>query len=372
MSPDVIVIGAGAIGTSIAYQLAKAGARVMIFDRGPVGRESTAASAGMLMVRHGGHSPEALVNLSVESARLFPALVNELLDRTGIDIGYRHGGSLEIAFDEAEERELRAQRGQEVDHGANVPWLDARAALDLEPAVNPAIRGAIYHADDHNVLPLTLTQALARAAADLGAVFREGAAIDQLVIEGDRVDGVALGGELVRADEVVIANGAWAGAWSHVLGVAIPVGPMRGQMVALRTSGTALRHVISNADSYALTRADGLTTMGTTVEDVGFDPRPTVSAVARLLEQAARLSPRLSDATFDRAWAGLRPATPDAMPMIGRLSEWRGLSLATGHFRNGILLAPITGELMADLLLRRRPRLPLDAFDPTRFTIRAA
>lgn len=365
-------MGAGAIGTSIAYQLAKAGARVMIFDRGLVGRESTAASAGMIMARHGGHSAEPLVSLSLESARLFPALATELLDRTGMDIGYRRGGSLLVAFDEVDERELRAERGREVDQGANVPWLDAQAALDLEPAVNPAILGAIYHADDHNVLPLTLAQALARAAADLGAVVREGAAIDQLVIERDRVVGVALGGEVIRAEEIVIANGAWAGAWSHVLGVAIPVRPIRGQMVALHTSGTALRHMINNADSYALTRADGITIMGTTVEDVGFDPRPTAAAVARLLEQAARLSPRLADATVLSAWAGLRPGTSDAMPMIGRLGDWRGLSIATGHFRNGILLAPITGELMADLLLRRSLRLPLDAFDPTRFRVRAA
>lgn len=372
MSPDVIIIGAGAIGTSIAYQLAKAGARVMIFDRGLVGRESTAASAGMLMARHGRNTPEAFANLSRESARLFPALAEELKDRTGMDIGYRRSGVLQVAFDEAEARELRAQRDWAADHGAIVPWLDAQGALDLEPALNPAIKAAIYHADDHHVLPLKFAQALAHAAADLGAVVREGAAIDGLGIEADRVVGVALGGEVVLANEVVIANGTWAGAWSETLGVAIPVRPIRGQMVALRTPGTALRQVINNADGYAVTRADGITIMGTTVEDAGFDSRPTAAVVARLLAQAAQLAPRLADATFVDAWAGLRPGTPDALPMIGRLGEWRGLSIATGHFRNGILLAPITGELIADLLLRRQPRLALDAFDPTRFLVRAA
>ena len=372
MSPDVVVIGAGAIGTSIAYQLAKAGARVMIFDRGLVGRASTGASAGMLIARDGHSRPEAFATLLRESARLFPALADELRDRTGMDIGFRRSGVLQVAFDEAQARELRAQREWEVDHGAVVPWLDARGALDLEPAVNPAITAAIYHADDHHVLPLPFAQALARAAADLGSVVREGPAIDRLRIEADRVVGVAIGDEVVLADEVVIANGTWAGAWSEVLRVPIPVRPIRGQMVALRTPGTALRQLIHDADGYALTRADGITIAGTTVEDVGFDPRPTATMVARLLAQAAQLAPRLADATFVEAWAGLRPGTPDGLPMIGRLGEWRGLSIATGHFRNGILLAPITGELIADLLLRRQPRLALDDFDPTRFVVRAA
>ena len=371
MSPDVIVIGAGAIGTSISYQLARAGARVMLFDRGPVGHESTAASAGLIMVRHGGVH-HAIAGLSQESARLFPALAAELLDRTGMDIGYRPSGVLQLAFTEAEERALRSERDLELRQGATIPWLDAQGALDLEPGVNPRIRAAIYHADDHQVLPLQFARALARAAVDLGAVVREGAAIDRLRIDRDRVVGVALGEEVVPANEVVIANGTWAGAWASALNVAIPVRPIRGQMVALRTTGTPLRQVVHNADGYAVTRADGNTIMGTTVEDVGFDPRPTAAGIARLLEQAAQLAPKLADATVLSAWAGLRPGTPDALPIIGRLGEWQGVSIASGHFRNGILLAPITGELIADLLLRRKPRLALDAFDPDRFLVRAA
>ena len=372
MSPDVIVIGAGAIGTSIAYQLAKAGVRVMVFDGGHVGRGATAASAGMILARHGRNTPEAFANLSQESARLFPALSAELLDRTGIDIGYRRSGVLQVAFDELDERDLRAEREWAIDHGATIPWLDARGALDLEPAINPAIRAATYHADDHHLLPLRLAQALAQAAADLGATIREGAAIDRLHIDGDRVVGVGLGDEVVLTGEVVIANGPWAGAWSRSLGIDIPVRPIRGQIVALRTPSTALRQVISHAEGYAVTRADGMTLAGTTVEDVGFDARPTAAVVARLLEDAARLAPRLADATVVEAWAGLRPGTPDGLPMIGRLGDWRGVSIAAGHFRNGILLAPITGELIADLLLHRQPRLAIDAFAPMRFLVRAA
>jgi len=372
VNPDVIVIGAGAIGTSIGYQLARAGAKVMIVDRGQVGREATGASAGMIMAVHGRSTPVPLVALASESARLFAALAEELKLRTGMDIGYRRVGRLRVAFDEATEHQLRLERGWQVDHGAIVSWLDPASALDLEPALNPTIRAAIYYADEYQLLPMAFAQTLSRAAADLGAIVREGAPVDRLLIEGDRVTGVAVGDERVHADEVVIANGSWAGGWSDPLGLPIPIHPMRGQLVALRTLGTALRNVIDAGDGYALTKPDGSTIVGTTVEDAGFDARPTASGVEGLLKLAPQLAPRLADATFSGAWAGLRPGTPDGMPLIGRLSRWRGVLLAAGHFRQGILLAPITGELVADLVARRRPRLSLEAFDPGRFLVRAA
>ena len=372
MSPDVVIVGAGAIGASIGYQLARAGARVTIFDRGQVGREATAASAGMIIAQHDRGTPQPFAALATESARLFAALAAELQDRTGMDVGYRRVGRLQVAFDEAAERQLRTEREWQLDQGLIVSWLDHAAALDLEPALNPAVRAAIYYADEFQLLPLAFAKSLARATADLGAVVREGAAIDRLLIEGDRVVGVALGDERVHADQVVIANGSWAGSWATALEVPIPIRPMRGQLVALRTTGTALRTVIGGGDGYALTKPDGSTIVGTTVEDVGFDSRPTAAGIARLLNQAPQLAPRLANATFAGAWAGLRPGTPDGMPLIGRLPRWRGVVLASGHFRNGILLAPATGELVADLVARRRPRLALDAFDPGRFLVRAA
>src|SRR6266851_1122285 len=327
MSPDVIVVGAGAIGTSIAYQLAKAGVKVMVFERGQIGSESTGASAGMIQINPDRTTPTALSTLQQESARLFPAVATELLD-----------------------------------HGVGVAWIDRAAALDLEPALNPDVRAALYYPEDHQVMPRTVARALARAAVDLGAVLREGAGVDRLLTDGDRVTGVAIGGEAVRAGEVVIANGAWASAWSDTLHTPIPVRPVRGQMVALRTAGTGLRNVVSSSEGYLLTKPDGLTYVGTTVEDAGYDARPTAAGIAGLLAMVPRIAPRLADATFASAWAGLRPGTSDGLPLLGRLPGWHGVTVAAGHFRDGILLAPITGELVADLLARRRPRLPLDAF----------
>jgi glycine oxidase len=372
VSPDVIVVGAGAIGTSIAYQLAKAGLKVMVFERGQVGGEATGASAGMIQINPDRSTPAALSTLEAESARLYTALATEILDRTGMDIGYRAAPLLHVSLHEGEEPRLRAHRGWQVEHGVTVAWVDRMAALDLEPALNPDIRGALYYPENHQLMPRDLARALARAAVDLGALLREGESIDRLVTDGDRVIGVAIGGEAVHAGEVVIANGAWASAWSDALHTPIPVRPVRGQMVALRTAGTALRNVVSSNEGYALTKADGSTYVGTTVEEAGYDARPTAAGIAGLLALAPRLIPRLADATVASAWAGLRPATSDGLPLLGRLHGWQGVTIAAGHFRDGILLAPITGEVIADLLARRRPRLALDAFDPARFLVRAA
>ena len=372
MSPDVIVVGAGVIGTSIAYQLAKAGVKVMVFDRGQVGGEATGASAGMIQINPDRTTPTALSTLETESARLFPALAMELLDRSSMDIGYRAAPLLHVIFQESEEPRLRAHRAWQLDHGVAVAWLDGAAALDLEPALNPDVRAALYYPDNHQVMPRTLAEALARTAVDLGAVLREGANIDRLLTNGDRVVGVAIGGDAVHAGEVVIANGAWASSWSEALQTPIPVRPVRGQMVALQTPGSGLRNVVSFAEGYMLTKPDGSTYVGTTVEEVGYDARPTAAGIARLLALVPRIAPRLADATFASAWAGLRPGTSDGLPLLGRLPGWHGVIVAAGHFRDGILLAPITGELVADLVARRRPRLPLNAFDPARFLVRAA
>jgi glycine oxidase len=372
VSPDVIVIGAGAIGTSIAYQLAKAGVKVMVFERGRVGGQATGASAGMIQLNPDRTTPPALFTLQQESARLFPALAAELRERTGMDIGYRAAPLLHAALHEGEEMNLRAHRAWQVDHGVAVAWLDGEAALDLEPALNPAVHAALYYPNDHQVMPLAFAQALARTAVDLGVVLREGVGVDRILTDGDRVLGVAVGGETVHAGEVVIASGAWASSWSETLRTPIPIRPVRGQMLALRTQGSGLRNVVSSAQGYMLTKPDGSTYVGTTVEDVGYDARPTAAGIAGLLALVPRIAPRLADATFSSAWAGLRPGTADGRPLIGRLPGWQGVTMAAGHFRDGILLAPITGELVADLLARRRPRLPLDSFDPGRFLIRAA
>ena len=372
MSPEVAVIGAGAIGSSIAYYLSKAGARVTLLDRGEVGAQATQASAGMLIPLSESGGPGPFNDLAQESVRLFTALDLELRDRTGMDIGYRPAALLRVALDEMEEHQLRVQRAWQDRAGIPVAWLDAAGALQVEPQLNPQVRAALYYPNDQQVNPLAFTRALVRAAVDLGLVLKERTAVDRLVIEGERVVGVRIAGDTLRAEEVVIATGAWSSSWAEALGTPIPVRPVRGQMLALKTSGTALRNVVFSNAGYLVSKPEGLTYVGATEEEAGFDARPTAAGVAELLSAVPRLAPRLADAEFAGAWAGLRPATPDRLPLLGRVPGWQGITLATGHFRNGILLAPVSGLLIADLLRRERPRLALEAFDPARFVVRAA
>lgn len=372
MDPEVVIVGAGAIGSSIAYYLAKSGVRVVLFDRGDPGHEATAASAGMLIPLSESRGPGAFTDLGLESARLFEALSQELYERTSMDIGYRKVPLLRVALDEMEEHDLRERRNWQERAGIPVAWLDAGGALEAEPALNPEVRAALFYANDHQVNALALTRALVRASVDLGTTLRERTAVESLVVAGDRVIGVRAGDDTVHADEVVIATGAWSATWAAALRTPIPVRPVRGQLIAIETPGTPLRSVVFNNVGYLVSKAEGLTYVGSTEEEAGFDSRPTAAGVESILDVIPRLTPRLGGAVFKSAWAGLRPGTPDRLPLLGRLPGWRGVTLATGHYRNGILLAPVTGVLISDLLRREQPRLSLDAFDPARFITRAA
>ena len=369
MTPDVIVIGGGVIGSAITYQLARQAARVMLFDPGLEGQAS-AASAGVITA-HGDATPGPLRALALEGARLYPALCEELVDRTGIDPGLRAGDVLYLARTEAEEHGLRQRRDRLARAGVVAGWLDAARIRDLEPGLDAELRAGLHVPRQHQVDAPALVRALRRAAEDLGARVRP-QLVDRLDVQGERVIGVQSGGERLAAGEVVVASGAWAGAVAGDLGHALPVRPVRGQMVGLHPAGSMLRTICFGSGIYLLRKPDGWIYVGATVEEAGFEPGPTAAAVAELIAGAVAMVPSLKEARFSHAWAGLRPATPDAMPLIGRVPGRSGITIATGHFRDGVLLAPITAELVADLIGRRRPRLPLEAFDPGRFRVRAA
>lgn len=372
MSPDVIVVGGGVIGSSIAYQLAKRRARVTIIDRGEVPGQATAASAGMLLPVAEGARQGPLFELGRESLRLFDALTEELRERADMDVGYRQTGLMRLALNEVEVERLRLRRSWDERAGLNVAWVDRDRVQEIEPCLGDACQAALFSWDAHQVDATLLAQACRTAAVALGASLRSGATVDSLLIEGDRVVGVRSGMEEMRAPEVVLANGAWASAWSESLRCRLPVRPVRGQIVGLRSDRPLLQNIVICEQGYLLRKHDGAIYVGATEEEAGFDPRSTLEGVAGLLQLALRLGPSLSDAVFHEVRAGLRPATPDRLPMLGRLPGWTGITLAAGHFRSGVLLAPITGEVIADLIGYGHPRIPIDAFDPARFLVRAA
>jgi glycine oxidase len=362
MSPDVIVVGGGAIGSAIAFNLARDGVRVSLYDRGDPG-QATRVSAGLLAPLSERHPQDAFGRLAHESAALHPRLAAELQERTGIDPGYRATGLLRLAMSGDEAEQLR-------DDGAS-GRLGRDRLLALQPGIGAEVTAAVW-SDEHQVSPAPLARALQRAAADMGASVHLGCGVDSLVVEGSRVTGVRIGSTKVSCGEVVLASGAWTAAWEDQLKTRLPLRPVRGQMVLLEPPVPGLRHILFTSQGYLALKAEGHVYVGATQEEAGFDARATVDGIASLLALARRVLPALGGATVLATGAGLRPATPDRLPLIGRLPGWAGVSVAAGHFRNGILLAPITAELISDLLAGRTPRLALEEFDPARFLVHVA
>jgi glycine oxidase len=369
---DVAVVGGGVIGCAVAYHLARAGARVVLLERDQLGAEASSAAAGMLAPLAEDGRPGAFLDLALASLALYPALVEELRAATGVDVELQTAGLLRLALNEAEAEHYQAGLNWQAERGLAVRWLDAAETRALEPLVAPSVMGAVLSTAEHQVNPVRLVQALARAAAAHGADLRQGAPVVGLLRQGERVVGVRLADGWLPAGHVVLATGAWAATSGDWLGVALPVAPVKGQMVAVRPVGTLPRHTLYGRRGYLVPKADGTVHVGATVERAGFDRRVTAAGISELLGLLPALTPALGEATFVRAWAGLRPGTPDHLPLLGAVPGVEGLTLATGHYRNGILLAPITGELVAQEALGQPTRLPLAPYSVARFAGAAA
>lgn len=329
----VVVVGGGVIGCAVAERLSREPRHhVLLLERDATGAHASGAAAGLLSP----HSETADLGLSSRSLAMFPELV-ERVERSGITVEYHEHDSLTPALSGEEERGLRRGPGR---------WLDAHEARAAEPGLSERVRGALV-VRGAQVTPIRLVRALARTAAAQGADIREGAPVGGLAVRSGSVHGVHTAEGPVQADVVVLAAGPWSPALASPAGVALDVRPNRGQLVMMRPRGAAPRHVLTWRGCYVVPKPDGTVVAGSTEEDAGFDDRPTVAGVASLLRFAYDMVPALDQAAVERVWAALRPATPDGQPVIGPVSGQAGLVMATGHNRTGILLAPVTAELVA-------------------------
>jgi glycine oxidase len=368
---DVVIIGGGIMGSAIALRLAQRGVGVTVIERGIPGAEASSAAAGILGPQMEAEGPGPLLDLGLRSRALYPALAVELREATGIDVGYDRSGVLAVALDEAEEGELTARRAWQLARGLPVLALSGAEARAREPALGPDVRAALAFPDDGQVNARELARAFSQAAAGAGARFLAGRYVRRVRLAGGAATGVELDGETLAAGTVVVAAGSWSGL---VEGAGVPatvVRPARGQLVSIETRPPLFRHVVSvHGRGYLVPRRDGSVLAGSTVEMAGFKKQVTVGGLAAILTLARTLVPALAEAPVTGSWSNFRPYTEDHLPVLGATGV-RGLVLATGHFRNGILLAPVTAEAIAELVATGRSAVDLAPFSISRFVPRA-
>jgi glycine oxidase len=362
---DVAVVGGGIVGAAVAERLARDGRRVALIERGAIGREASWAAAGLLTPVHPWNYPEPMLRLDAESLALWPDLAARLLAETGVDVELRHTGLLSLVETDADAAEAERRVAWKRAHGERAELLSADDARESEPSLAPSIRGALWMPDLAQIRNHRAAPALAAAAAKRGAVVMEHTPALGFVEAGGRVTGVRTPAGDVSAGVVVLA----AGAWSASVGTdsdtfpTLSLVPAKGQMLLLRAAPGALRHMVLASGEYLVPRADGRILAGSTVEYVGFDTSVTARGVASIASAVARMAPRLADAPVETSWAGLRPDTRDHLPILGEMRP--GLVAATGHFRSGIMLAPVTAEIVRDVIDGRAPR-DLAPFAPGR------
>jgi glycine oxidase len=359
--PQIAIVGAGLIGAGIAYELAKRGAAVTVFDRAEPARAASWAGAGMLAPFSETLPDPALLDLCRASLAAYPAFIDELRERTGVDAHLLRFGTLHVALDDDGLAGLHAAAGIYARNGGDVTLLDRAQTLEREAAVARTVTGSLLIANEAQIDNRRLGRALVAACVALGVRFERS---DELALEADarRVRGLRSRHGFFPAQTVVNAAGAWAGALDGVPAAArVPVFPIAGEMLALAVPQGFARSLIWHGHTYLVPRADGRLLVGATVIERGFDARVTAAGLNALLTAALRAAPALGGFAVVETWAGLRPGTPDLRPYIGG-TPVEGYYVAAGHYRNGILLAPITARALAELILDGRSTIDLDGF----------
>ncbi len=367
---DALIVGGGVIGLSCALAAARRGLRVCLIERDQIAAGATGVAAGMLApVGEATWGEENLLELALHAARSWPRFAADLAPPDGRGIGYRTEGALHVALDRDEVEELQRRHTLHQDAGLASKWLRPRRCRELEPGLSPVCAGGLFAPGEASVDPGLLVAALAGALRDAGGELIEDCGAEELLRRGGAVSGVRAGGREFEAPAVVVATGTWAGADWLPEEARPPVRPVKGEILTVQGSAgdPVCTRIVAAERFYAVPRDDGRLVIGATVEEKGFDAAVTAGGVLELLRESYRALPEIAELELVSARAGLRPGTPDNAPLIGT-GAIEGLVLATGHFRNGVLLAPVTAETVAALLSGTAPPADLSAFAPDRFS----
>lgn len=368
---DAAIIGGGVIGCAIAWRLAQAGMRVAVIERGEIGREASHAAGGMLAPLAEADSADDFFHLAVRSRAMYADFARELKTASGIDIEYRTEGTLFLSLTEDDDEELDRRWRWQHEAGLNVKRLNADCARKLEPAITPRLRWALKFPDDHQVNNRRLISALHSAALSAGVEFQTNTEVRKLLIESSagrsQLTGVATANGDVPASTVIIAAGSWSSLLTESTSPSLKIEPVRGQMVAVEMAATLVNHVIYSRRGYIVPRFGGQLIAGSTSEKVGFDNRVTAGGVASIIERASEILPDFGQLAITETWAGLRPHSPDDLPVLGADPNVAGLIYATGHYRNGILLTPVTAMIISELILKGESGINLSPFCVDRF-----
>ena len=363
------MIGGGVIGLTIARALALRGVRdVCLIERAGLGTEASFAAAGMLLPQVEAATKGDFFTLACRSRDAYASFAAALHEETGIDVELDTTGTLYLALNNADQEEIEKGHYFQSRAGLAIELLSDSEARALEPCISESTTGALLFPRDIQVENRRLLAALANSVTNLGVTVLTGTNVDSLVIEGNRLTGVQTSGGAITCSTAVVAAGAWSSFIKHK---SFSIEPVRGQMVCLEAKPQLTRHVIFSRRGYLVPRRDGRLLAGSTSENAGFDKSITAGGINKILGNAHEISPAISNLPIVDIWAGLRPRAPDGLPVLGPCVEIDGLFYATGHYRNGILLAPITGELISEAIVEGVASPLLAPFSPERFLLKS-
>ena len=353
-SPDVIIVGGGVIGCSIAYHLTLAGSSVRLIERDRLASGASGVAAGMLAPQVEAHYDDPFFDLCLRGRDEHVELAEDLKDGVGLDVERRTTGVFRLALDEAERVELKRQMQWQVKRGLRAEWFEPHELGALEPLLSGAagrlLAGGLWFPDEAQVHSQRLVAALAAASVQRKAVLSEGVWATEILVEGHRAIGVRTPAGVVEAESVVLAAGVWSTDIARAAGVEVPVSPVKGQLITLRAIGRSLQRILWTGECYLVPKTGGQVILGATEEEGNYDRRPTLAGVGALATAALEQLPWAGQFTIEGVWAGLRPAAPDRFPIVGWAPGVDNLLVATAHYRNGVLLGPLTGRSVSEAI----------------------